>query len=115
MTAYGLAHLRQPAGPLHPEVFEYLERIQATMDPYGARFLVHGAPVEVVEGVWPGSLVLIEFPSLAAAHEWYESPAYREILHLRANHLVGDLVLVEGAGPDHDSAELAGQLRRLGV
>jgi uncharacterized protein (DUF1330 family) len=115
MTAYGLAHLRQPAGPLHPEVFEYLERIQATMDPFGAKFLVHGAPVEVMEGVWPGSLVLIEFPSLEAAHKWYDSPAYREILHLRANHLVGDLILVEGAGPEHDSAELAAQLRQLGV
>jgi uncharacterized protein (DUF1330 family) len=115
MTAYGLAHLRQSAGPLHHEVFEYMERIQATLDPYGARFLVHGAPVEVMEGVWPGSLVLIEFPSLEAAHEWYDSPAYREILHLRANHLVGDLILVQGAGPDHDSAALAERLRRLGV
>lgn len=114
MTAYGLAHLRQPAGRLHTEVFEYLERVQATMDPYAARFLVHGAPVEVVEGVWPGSLVLIEFPSLRAAHEWYESPAYQEILHLRANHLVGDLILVDGVGPDHDSAQLAERLRRSG-
>lgn len=115
MTAYGLAHLRQPGGPLHPEVLEYMERIQATMDPYGAKFLVHGAPVEVIEGVWPGSLVLIEFPSLESARKWYDSGAYREILHLRTDHLVGDLILVEGAAPDHDSAELAAQLRRLGV
>ena len=45
---------------------------------------MHGAPVEVMEGEWPGALVVIEFPSLAAAHEWYDSPAYREILRLRA-------------------------------
>ncbi|MET0233504.1 MAG: DUF1330 domain-containing protein [Kibdelosporangium sp.] len=113
MTAYGLAHLRQPTGPLHSEVFEYMERIQATMDPFGARFLVHGAEVEVMEGVWPGSLVLIEFPSIEDAREWYNSPAYREILRLRADHLVGDLILVDGAGPDHDSAALAGRLRAL--
>ena len=110
MTAYGLAHLRPPAVP-HEDVFRYLERIQATLDPYGGKFVVHGAPVEVMEGEWPGALVVIEFPSLAAAHEWYGSPAYREILRLRADHIPGDLVLVEGCGPDHDSAAMAAALR----
>jgi uncharacterized protein (DUF1330 family) len=110
MTAYGLAHLRPPA-VLPEEVFQYLERIQATLDPYGGKFLVHGAPVRVKEGEWPGALVLIEFPSLAAAHEWYDSPAYQEILRMRADHIPGDLVIVEGCGPDHDSAALAAVLR----
>ncbi|MEU4524983.1 DUF1330 domain-containing protein [Amycolatopsis sp. NPDC024027] len=110
MTAYGLAHLRPPA-VLPEEAFQYLERIQATLDPYGGKFLVHGAPVQVVEGDWPGSLVLIGFPSLAVAREWYDSPAYREILPLRADHIPGDLILVEGCGPDHDSAALAAALR----
>ncbi|WP_086851742.1 DUF1330 domain-containing protein [Amycolatopsis kentuckyensis] len=113
MTAYGLAHLRPPA-VLPEEVFEYLERIQATLDPYGGKFLVHGAPVQVMEGDWPGGLVLIEFPSLAAAHEWYASPAYREILRLRADHIPGDLIVVEGCGPDHDSAAMAAALRAAG-
>lgn len=110
MTAYGLAHLRPPAS-LPEQVFEYMERIQATLDPYGGRFLVHGAEVRVVEGGWPGSLVLIEFPSLDAARKWYASPAYREILPLRADHIPGDLILVDGCGPDHDSAALAAKLR----
>lgn len=110
MTAYGIAHLRPPAA-LPEEVFEYLERIQATLDPFGGRFVVHGAPVEVVEGEWPGGLVIIEFPSLAAAREWYGSPAYQEILRLRADHIPGDLILVEGCGPDHDSAAMAAAMR----
>ncbi|WP_158888059.1 DUF1330 domain-containing protein [Amycolatopsis anabasis] len=110
MTAYGLAHLRPP--PVLPEeVYQYMERIQATLDPFGGKFLVHGAPVEVKEGEWPGALVVIEFPSLGAAREWYGSPAYQEILRLRANHIPGDLILVEGCGPDHDSAALATTLR----
>lgn len=112
MTAYGLAHLR-PAAVLAEEVFEYMERIQATLDPYGGKFLVHGAEVEVFEGNWPGSLVLIEFPDLEQAREWYASPAYQEILHLRADHIPGDLILVDGCGPDHDSAELAATLRAM--
>ncbi|MCR6488192.1 DUF1330 domain-containing protein [Amycolatopsis sp. OK19-0408] len=110
MTAYGLAHLR-PADTLHEEVFRYLERIQATLDPYGGKFVVHGSPVEVMEGEWPGTLVVIEFPSLDAAREWYDSAAYREILRMRADHIPGDLVLVDGCGPDHDSAALAAVLR----
>jgi uncharacterized protein (DUF1330 family) len=110
MTAYGLAHLRPPA-VLPEEVFQYLERIQATLDPYGGKFLVHGAQVRVLEGDWPGALVVIEFPSLAAAHEWYGSPAYQEILRLRADHIPGDLIIVEGCGPDHDSAAMAAAMR----
>ncbi|WP_103351472.1 DUF1330 domain-containing protein [Amycolatopsis sp. CA-128772] len=110
MTAYGVAHLRPPA-QLPEEVFEYLERIQATLDPYGGKVLVHGAQVEVREGEWPGALVVIEFPSLTAARAWYDSPAYREILRLRADHIPGDLVLVDGCGPDHDSAALGAALR----
>lgn len=111
-NAYGIAHLRPPA-VLHEEVFEYLERIQATLDPHGGRFVVHGSPVEVMEGDWPGTLVVIEFPDLEAAHRWYDSAAYREILSMRADHIPGDLVLVEGCGPDHDSAALGAALRAL--
>ncbi|WP_394363441.1 DUF1330 domain-containing protein [Amycolatopsis sp. SB7-3] len=110
MTAYGIAHLR-PTGAPTEEVLEYLERIQDTLDPFGGKFLVHGNEIEVVEGEWPGALVMIGFPSLAVAREWYASPAYREILHLRADHIPGDLILVEGCGPDHDSAAMAAELR----
>jgi uncharacterized protein (DUF1330 family) len=111
MPAFALAHLRTP-NP-HAEVLEYLERIQATLDPFAGRFLVHGAEVEVIEGSWPGTLVVIEFPSLEAARAWYDSPAYRRILPLRTRHIEGEAILVEGVGPDHDSAKLAAKLRAL--
>lgn len=110
MTAYGLAHLRPPA-ELHEDVYLYLERIQATLDPYGGKFLVHGNRPEVKEGVWPGALVVIEFPGLDAARTWYDSPAYREILPLRADHIAGDLVIVDGCGAGHDSAAMAAKMR----
>ncbi|MEU4673677.1 DUF1330 domain-containing protein [Amycolatopsis sp. NPDC023774] len=106
MTAYAIAHLRQP-GVIHPEVGEYLRRIQSTLDPFEGRFLVHGAQAQVVEGVWPGPIVVIAFPDLGRARGWYASPAYREILPLRTDHLVGDVVLVEGVDPGHDPAKLS--------
>ncbi|TXS35337.1 DUF1330 domain-containing protein, partial [Streptomyces sp. t39] len=76
MTAYAIARL-MPTGQPHDEVLDYIERIQATMDPYEGRFLVHGTAHEVMEGDWPGSVVVIGFPSLDAARAWYDSDAYR--------------------------------------
>ena len=69
MPTYALAHLYDPAP--HPEVVEYIERIQDTLDPYGGRFLVHGPEVTVVEGDWPGTVVIIEFPDRDSVSGWY--------------------------------------------
>ncbi|MEU6659101.1 DUF1330 domain-containing protein [Streptomyces sp. NPDC046821] len=109
MPAYGFAHLRSRRN--HADIIEYLEHIQATLDPFSGRFVIHGPPAEVVEGNWPGSMVLIEFPSLAEARAWYDSPAYQAILRLRTDHIEGDLLLIEGVGPDYDPTERAGKLR----
>lgn len=109
MSAYGFAHLRSRRP--HPEILEYLERIQATLDPFHGRFVIHGPPVEVVEGSWPGSMVLIEFPDLDAARAWYRSDAYQAILRLRTDHIDGDLVLIEGVGAHYDPSERAAKLR----
>ncbi|MFE2299321.1 DUF1330 domain-containing protein [Streptomyces sp. NPDC059445] len=109
MPAYGFAHLRDRRH--HPDILEYLRRIQGTLDPFHGRFLIHGPPTAVVEGDWPGTMVLIEFPGLAEARAWYESPGYQEILRLRADHIDGDLVLVEGVGPGYDPRERAEKLQ----
>lgn len=109
MPAYGFAHLRDRRQ--HPDILEYLERIQETLDPFHGRFMIHGPPAEVLEGAWQGSMVLIEFPDLDTARAWYRSPAYQEILRLRADHIDGDLVLAEGVGPGYDPRERAEKLR----
>ncbi|MEV0197701.1 DUF1330 domain-containing protein [Nonomuraea sp. NPDC050691] len=103
MTAYLLAHLRRPE-EIHPDVLEYKEKVQATMDPFFGRFIVRGGTVEVKEGSWPGDVVLLEFPSMEHARGFYHSAAYQEILPLRTDHLEGDLIIVEGVdAPDHTS------------
>jgi uncharacterized protein (DUF1330 family) len=111
MTAYALAHLHNP-NP-HPEVIEYIERIQATLDPYEGTFLVHGATVDVKEGTWPGTVVIISFPDLERANAWYDSPAYREILHLRTDNIDGSTILVDGVAPGYDARHTADALRAL--
>lgn len=111
MTAYAIAHLHPADGPVEDEVLSYIERIQATMRPYGGRFLVHGAEAEVVEGAWPGAVVIIGFPGVEEARAWYASPAYREILPLRTRHLGGDVIIVPGVGPEYDASATAAAMR----
>jgi uncharacterized protein (DUF1330 family) len=111
MPAYAVAHLRTLSN--HDDVLTYIEQIQNTMEPYGGRFLVHGSAVEVVEGEWPGALVVLSFPDMDAAHDWYASPAYRKILPLRTDHIAGDVVLAEGVGPDYDARKTAAAMRGL--
>ena len=110
MTGYVLARLNTP-GTVQPEVFEYLERIQATMGPFGGRFLIHGGAVDVCEGGWSGDVILLGFPTPQHARDWYGSAAYQQIKHLRSDHIGGDVVLIEGVPPDHDSAAMAAAMR----
>jgi uncharacterized protein (DUF1330 family) len=110
MTAYGLAHLHDP-DPTNLEVIDYIERIQDTLDPFGGRFVVHGATVEVVEGEWPGTIVIIEFPSAEAARAWYASPAYQELLPLRTNNVRGDVIIVEAVPEGYDPRATAAAFR----
>ncbi|MFI2372890.1 DUF1330 domain-containing protein [Streptomyces sp. NPDC018833] len=110
MTAYAVGHLH-PAARLDDDVFAYMERIQSTLDPFGGRFLVQGATVEIREGAWPGALVIIGFPGMNEAHDWYESAAYQELIPLCTRHMAGDAVLVDGVAPGYDAAGTAALLR----
>ncbi len=111
MAAYALAHLYNP-NP-HPEVIEYLERIQDTLDPFEGRFLVHGGKVTVAEGEWPGTLVIIEFPDAERATAWYASPAYQDILPLRTRNIDGVAILAEGVPPGYHPSSRAEEMRAL--
>ncbi|GAB3836514.1 DUF1330 domain-containing protein [Micromonospora andamanensis] len=109
MAGYAIAHLRTPTA--NDEVFEYLERIQATLDPFNGRFLVHGGALDVLEGTWPGAVVVIEFPDTDSAHSWYDSAAYQAILPLRTGNIEADAVIVAGVGPAYDASSTAAAMR----
>jgi len=111
MPAYAIAHLRTPQ--INEEVLDYIERIQSTMDPHGGRFLVHGGEVEVVEGEWPGTIVILEFPDVDRARAWYESSEYQEILPLRTGNIEGDALVVAGVEQPYSAAATAAALRAM--
>jgi uncharacterized protein (DUF1330 family) len=111
MSTYLINHLRIPNGVTTPEALTYLENVEATFEPYGGRWLALDAQVQVQEGAWPGSVVLMEFPDMDSAKRWYSSPEYQDMLHLRTDNTISDLILVDPVGPDFTSAEWAGQIR----
>ncbi|MEV0401979.1 DUF1330 domain-containing protein [Actinoallomurus sp. NPDC050550] len=49
---------------------------------------------------------VIEFPDLDKARAWYDSPAYREIIPLRADHSRSAILLIDGAGDDHRATDV---------
>jgi uncharacterized protein (DUF1330 family) len=103
MTAYAVAHLRSV--DQNAEIVDYLRRIDATLDPFDGHFVVHGVLPEVLEGEWPGVLVVIAFPDLDTARAWYDSPGYREILPLRTRNSDGVTLLVDGVPPGYRAVD----------
>jgi uncharacterized protein (DUF1330 family) len=75
----------------------YSEQVPATIAKYGGRYLVRGGKTEVREGEWPGPrTVIIEFPSLARALEWYESPEYKPLRPIRQANSRARIAFFEG-------------------
>ena len=76
----------------------YRKEVPATLVPFGGTFVARGGQLTVLEGAWPHPrLVIIEFPSRAAAEAWYASDLYQRIISLRHKSSVGNLVIVDGA------------------
>ncbi|HYF60257.1 MAG TPA: DUF1330 domain-containing protein [Burkholderiaceae bacterium] len=112
MPAYAIAHLRSI--DFNEDIAEYLRRIDATLPPFGGRFLVHGRRPIPLEGEFEGDLVIVAFDSLERARAWYASPAYQAILPLRTRNARGETFLVEGVPPDYRAAGLL-EVKRAAV
>ncbi len=76
----------------------YRAMAQATIEQYGGRYIVRGGDVELVEGERNPArrFIVVEFPSMERAREWYHSPEYAQALKVRATALTRTLVFVEG-------------------
>lgn len=63
---------------------------------YGGRFLARGGASETPEGQPRSRVVVIEFPTYAAALECYRSPEYAKAMTLRQGKSLMDLAITEG-------------------
>lgn len=104
MTAFAIAHLTDVR--MGPEIVSYLDQIDATLRPFNGQFVIHGGPVDVLEGEWAGDLIAIAFPDRAAAHAWFRSPAYQAIAPLRYRNATGSVMIVDGVEADHRATDI---------
>ena len=84
-----------------PVLFEEYKKLSpATVAQYGGRFLVRGGRIETLEGNWsPRRVVILEFPSMAQAQAWTDSPEYAPAKRLRQMSAKSNLVMIEGFLP----------------
>jgi uncharacterized protein (DUF1330 family) len=76
---------------------EYRDRVGATVEQYGGRFVVRGGHVDAKEGGWqPRLLIMLEFPSLEQAEGWYNSSEYKPLIALREKAARTQLIIAEG-------------------
>ncbi|MCR4267493.1 DUF1330 domain-containing protein [Nitratireductor sp. ZSWI3] len=75
---------------------DYVATAKPAFERYGARFLARGGNWESFEGIGRARNVVIEFPSLEAARECYNSPEYQAAKAIRATVAEADMLIVEG-------------------
>lgn len=82
----------------------YWANVGPTFAGCGAKPLAVYTPFELLEGGGPiEGVVVMEFPSMEAAHGWYKSDAYQKVKQLRTGAAAYDLILVgSGVIPPND-------------
>jgi uncharacterized protein (DUF1330 family) len=79
-----------------PETYkQYVAQVQATLDPFGGRFLARKPDPAVLEGgPAPSRAIIMEFPSEEKARAWHASPSYQPVMKLRQGASKGTLLLL---------------------
>lgn len=94
MAAYVIVDI-QISDPVTYE--EYRKQAAGTVEAFGGRYIARGGTVETLEGDWvPGRTVLLEFPTLQRAKEWWGSDLYAPIRALRQRSARSRMIVVQG-------------------
>lgn len=74
----------------------YQSQVGATFAGHPIKVLAAYGPQQVLEGSAPEGVVIVEFPTTAAARAWYDGPAYQAVVQHRFKGAHYRAVLVEG-------------------
>ncbi len=75
---------------------DYVSTAKPAFERFGAKFLVRGGPIEVLEGAARMRNVVIEFPSMEAAVNCYNSAEYQAAKAIRTTVADAEMLVVEG-------------------
>jgi uncharacterized protein (DUF1330 family) len=78
------------------ELDAYTPKAGASLEGHRVKVLAAYGRQEVLEGPEVEGVVIVEFPTLAEAKAWYDSPAYREAREFRFRGADYRAVIVEG-------------------
>ena len=94
MSAYLVAQIQIE----NPEVYQqYADGFRPTILPYEGEILAVDNEGEVLEGEWAlPRTVILKFPSIEQAKNWYHSSAYQELVKFRHQASKGNVILVRG-------------------
>ena len=77
---------------------EYKKLTPATIAAYNGRFVVRGGQTETLEGDWqPERIVVLEFPTVNRAKEWWASDVYSKTKTIRQRRAKTKMIVVQGA------------------
>ena len=94
MAGYVIVHNEITDEPLFAE---FRQRVAATIEAHGGRYLVRGGATEVIDGDWvPERIVVVEFDSVEQARAWLSSPEYTAIKDIRVKSANASVIIVEG-------------------
>jgi len=76
---------------------EYTKVTPGVIEKFGGRFLVRGGEIITLEGPEESQrIVIVEFPSLEKAKEFYYSKEYTEAKRLREGAATASFLLIDG-------------------
>ena len=76
---------------------EYQQRVGATIEQYGGKYLVRGEFAETIEGdCHTHRMVMLEFESVEQAKRWFNSEEYVAIAGIRHRTTKTQAILVQG-------------------
>ncbi|GAB3535994.1 DUF1330 domain-containing protein [Pontibacter brevis] len=76
---------------------EYKKLTPASLAAYDGKFIVRGGQYETLEGDWkPNRIVMLEFPSVERAKEWWNSPEYTKAKAIRQRAANTKMLVLEG-------------------
>lgn len=94
MKAYMIAFVRVQDFESYQR--EYLMKAHPILTKYGGEAIVMSEKVKHIEGTMPeGKVVIVEFPSMQRAEEFYNSAEYKPLIAIRNKYTSSDTVIAE--------------------
>jgi uncharacterized protein (DUF1330 family) len=76
---------------------EYKKLTPASIEAYNGTFIVRGGATKTLEGDWePGRIVIIEFPDIEKAMQWWNSTEYANAKLIRQGAATTKMILADG-------------------